>query len=90
MFHTTYGDHMKQNLLLDAGISVWKLVIISFIGSIISQLGDLFESYLKRSASVKDSGNLLPGHGGMLDRFDSYVFVAPFMFIAFSILFLVL
>jgi len=71
------------------GITLWKVALISAIGSIIGQGGDLFESYLKRSANVKDSGNIMPGHGGMLDRFDSHVLVAPFIFIAFSILFLV-
>ena len=71
------------------GINLWKLAIISAIGSVFGQAGDLFESYLKRSANVKDSGKIMPGHGGMLDRFDSHIFVAPFIFIAFSILFLV-
>lgn len=72
-----------------SGITLWKVAIISAIGSVFGQAGDLFESYLKRTANVKDSGNIMPGHGGMLDRFDSHIFVAPFIFIAFSILFLV-
>ena len=71
------------------GITLWKVAIISALGSILGQVGDLFESYMKRSANVKDSGKIMPGHGGMLDRFDSHVFVAPFVFIAFSILFLI-
>lgn len=76
-------------VLSKTGITVWKVAIISAIGSILGQCGDLAESYLKRNAGVKDSGNIMPGHGGMLDRFDSHIFVAPFVFIAFSILFLV-
>jgi len=49
-------------------------LIISFLVSFFSVFGDLFESYLKRKAGVKDSGNLFPGHGGILDRLDGYLF----------------
>lgn len=77
-------------MLADAGITVWKIAIIAGVGSILGQCGDFIESYLKRQAGVKDSGNIMPGHGGILDRFDSHILVAPIIFIAFSIIFLVL
>lgn len=67
----------------ETGFAFWQVLIISFFGSIVSQCGDLFESLLKRQAGVKDSGHILPGHGGMLDRCDSYVFVAPYLLLAF-------
>ncbi|MGE5453968.1 MAG: phosphatidate cytidylyltransferase [Methylocystaceae bacterium] len=57
----------------------WAL-IFGLIASILAQMGDMFESLLKRYFGVKDSGRLLPGHGGVLDRFDSFLLVAPLVF----------
>ncbi len=60
-------------------VSAWNAIIISAATAAISVFGDLFESYLKRKADVKDSGNFLPGHGGALDRIDGYLFGAVMM-----------
>lgn len=66
--------------------SYWKMIIVSVVGSLISQLGDFASSAVKREFNIKDFGNLLPGHGGVLDRFDSIIFVAPFVYYVLNIL----
>ncbi|MDR1285712.1 MAG: phosphatidate cytidylyltransferase [Campylobacteraceae bacterium] len=60
-------------------------LVVSLLVSVASIFGDLFESYIKRSVGVKDSGNILPGHGGMLDRVDGYLFGAVVMAILLNI-----
>lgn len=58
----------------------WKAAIVCGAGAILSQLGDLAASAIKRHYNIKDYGHLIPGHGGILDRFDSMIFVAPVVF----------
>ncbi len=69
--------------------NIISLMLVCVFLSLICQLGDLFFSYLKRKAKVKDTGSILPGHGGLLDRIDGFIFVLPFAFLL-NKLFLVL
>jgi len=60
--------------------------IIGIVGSIVSQIGDIYASYLKRKTGIKDFGNYLPGHGGVMDRLDGIIFNAVFIFVCMLII----
>ena len=59
---------------------LWIFVLINGVGAIVSQVGDLAASAIKRNHEIKDYGKLIPGHGGVMDRFDSVIFTAPMIY----------
>jgi CDP-diglyceride synthetase len=73
-------------LLLLPEIGWWTILLMGAIVAIFGTIGDLFESSLKRRAGVKDSGKLIPGHGGILDRIDSMLLAVPAVYILLAIL----
>ncbi|MBR6033376.1 MAG: phosphatidate cytidylyltransferase [Clostridia bacterium] len=77
---------LALNKLAGMDISYIYIAIVSFALSIISQVGDFAASTVKRYTEIKDYSSLIPGHGGMLDRFDSVIFIAPFAYFLLIIL----
>jgi phosphatidate cytidylyltransferase len=67
-------------------IKMWSWMIIACIVAFFGTVGDLIESMIKRQAGIKDSGKIMPGHGGILDRFDSLIFVAPIVYMFLSLI----
>lgn len=74
-------------ILIEIDFLSLKIMFFTLLISLISQLGDIFISYFKRKAKIKDTGKILPGHGGLLDRIDGMIFAYPISYILLNNLF---
>ena len=73
-------EAVLMHILHPEEMLIWQFALIGLFGSIFSQIGDLAASAIKRNHNIKDYGTLIPGHGGIMDRFDSVIFVSPLIF----------
>ena len=76
---------LLMNTFLDLDMPIWAALVLGGAGAVLGEIGDLSFSIIKRQTGIKDYGHIFPGHGGVLDRFDSVLFVAPFAEILFRI-----
>ena len=70
---------------LNISLNIWLVILMAISTGIVGQFGDLAESALKRFCKIKDSGKIIPGHGGVLDRFDSIMFIAPVVYMILKV-----
>ena len=84
IFGSALAGALYAHFVVEAVISeqriLWVFVLISAVGALVSQVGDLAASAIKRNHDIKDYGKLIPGHGGVMDRFDSVIFTAPMIY----------
>ena len=87
MVFTVAGAYiLGQSDYFDTALTPWQWMAFAAILVVFGTLGDLVESQFKRNAGVKDSGKIMPGHGGILDRLDSVLFAIPFSFLYYQII----
>jgi len=78
LISTVFISFMIKGLI---NLDILSSLLLGFVIGILSFFGDMFESFVKRKKGIKDSGKLIPGHGGLMDRFDGYILVLPFFYI---------
>ncbi len=80
LIYLIYGLAFKNDVS-----SIWLLILAGGVGAVLTALGDLIESVIKRKVGIKDMGNILPGHGGIMDRIDGISFACPFVYLCFRL-----
>ena len=78
MGRPVFSDTAK--IVPEISVNYFAVCVLGMVLAVIGTVGDLSASILKRQCGIKDYGNIMPGHGGLMDRFDSVIFVAPFLY----------